>query len=104
MSGRKRATEDLPVITHDNSAGGKYRVGGTGPEESADKSAEWGREDTEESALEDKDETAGGAWEVGMILTTTAEESELSGTEDSPGGAEAGGGATSEDTDAARPP
>ena len=35
---RKRVTEDLLVGTHDEGAGGKYRVGRTGPEESADES------------------------------------------------------------------
>ena len=41
MSWRKRAMEDQPVRTHDDGAGGKYRMGETGPEESADESAMW---------------------------------------------------------------
>ena len=40
MSRTKIATEDLPVITHDDGAGGKYHVGRTGPEESAEESVE----------------------------------------------------------------
>ena len=49
MSGRKRATEDPPVCTHDDDTEGKYYVGGIGPEERSDKSVNWTGEDTEES-------------------------------------------------------
>ena len=103
MRGRKIATEDPPVRTHDDSAGGKYHVGGTGPENSADESAEWSGEETEESASEEESDTTGGLGEVGMTLTVRAEESEVSGAEDGPRGAAAGRGAsldaTSEDVD-----
>ena len=40
-SGRKIATEDLLVETHNDGTGGKYRVGGIGSEESADKIADY---------------------------------------------------------------
>ena len=40
-SGRGRNTEDLPVVTLDYGAGGKYRVGGMDTEESAVNSAVW---------------------------------------------------------------
>ena len=66
MSRRKRATGDPPVRAHDNGAGGKYRAGGTGPEESVDKSAEWSREDMGESESVGEAETAGGMGEVVM--------------------------------------
>ena len=39
-SGRRITTEDLPVRTQDDSAGRKYRVGGTGMEESAAENAD----------------------------------------------------------------
>ena len=49
-SGRRRTTEDQPVITQDNNAGSKYRVGGKVTEESASESAKWSGEKMEESA------------------------------------------------------
>ena len=60
MSGRKRAKEDPPVRTRNGSTGGKYRVGGTRLEESADESAEWSREETEELVSEEEAEIPGG--------------------------------------------
>ena len=48
---------------HDDVTGGKYCVGGTGLEESADESAKWSGEETEESASEEEVDTAGGGWE-----------------------------------------
>ena len=53
-------TEDPLVRTQDNNTGGKYRVGRTGPEESANKSSKWSREEMEESELEEEAKTAGG--------------------------------------------
>ena len=44
---RRRRTDDLPERRKNDGAGGKYRVGGSGTEESADKSSEWCGEDTE---------------------------------------------------------
>ena len=49
---RKRAIEDLPVGTHDISAGGM--------EESAKKSAEWSGEDMEELLSEEEAKISGG--------------------------------------------
>ena len=40
-------TEDPPAQRRDNVAGGKYRAGGSGKEESADEITEWGREETD---------------------------------------------------------
>ena len=48
-------------------------MGGTGPEESTDKSAKWRGEETEESVSEEETKTAEGAREVGMMQTATAE-------------------------------
>ena len=60
-SGRGRTTENPPLGTQDDSAGGKYCVGRIGKEESAANSAEWSREETEESVSEEEAETTGGA-------------------------------------------
>ena len=43
--------EDLPVRKSKDGAGGKYRVGGKGQEESADESAEWSGEEMEGLAM-----------------------------------------------------
>ena len=53
--------DDPPVCRKDKGAGGKYRAGGSGMEGSADESAKWGGEDTEESALEEDVATVMGA-------------------------------------------
>ena len=104
-SGRRRTTEDPPVGTKDNGTKGKYRVDRTGTNESAPKRAEWSGDETEGLESEEEAETEGGAGEVGMTLKETAEELERSGAEYGPGGAAAGGGATSDtnskDADAA---
>ena len=72
-------------------------------EMSADKSAEWIGEETEEleSESEEESETAGGAGEAGRPLTATAGESDGSGAEDDPRDAAARGGATANVTSAA---
>ena len=44
----------------DNGAGGKYRVGGNGLEESAEETAGWSGEETEKLAEEEEAENAGG--------------------------------------------
>ena len=67
-------------------------------EESADKSAEWSGEDTEDLELEEEAETAGGAGEYGRPLKATVGKLEKSSAEDDPGGAAAGRGATANDT------
>ena len=69
-------------------------------EESADKSAEWIGEYTEELALEEEAETAGGAGEDGRPLKPMFGELEKSSAKDDPGGAATGGGATSDATSA----
>ena len=46
--GRPQTTENPPAQRSDNGSGGKYRAGGSNTEESADKSADWGGEETEE--------------------------------------------------------
>ena len=81
-SRRKRATEDPPVRRHDDVTGGKYCVGGTGLEESADESAKWSGEETEESASEEEVDTAGGVGMAGMTLRETEEGPEGSVAED----------------------
>ena len=47
-AGRRRQTDDPPVCRKDDGAGGEYHTGGSGREESADESAEWSGEETEE--------------------------------------------------------
>ena len=69
-------------------------------EEKSDESAKWSGEETEELTSEKEDETVGGAEEAGSPLMETAGESEESGTEDDPGGVEAGEGATANATSA----
>ena len=51
--GRRQTTADPSECRKDNVAGGKYCVGGSGMEESADESAKWSREDTEELVSEE---------------------------------------------------
>ena len=74
---------------------------------SADESAEWDGEETKNSASDEEAETAGGAGEAKRLLTVTAGEMEGSGAKDSPGGAVASGGittdVTSEDVDTTGP-
>ena len=65
-------------------------MGGSDTEESADESAEWRGEETEESASDEEAETAGGSGEFGMTMAATAEASEGSGAEYGPGCAAAG--------------
>ena len=67
-------------------------MGRSGPEESADESAEWGGEDTKESASEEEAATELGAGEAGRPLTATVGATEESGADGRPGGAAAGGG------------
>ena len=45
--GRRRRTYDPPEHRKNTRAGGKYRTGGSGMEESAYKSVEWSEEETE---------------------------------------------------------
>ena len=71
-SGRKRATEDPSVRKSNGRAGGKYRLGGKGQEESAEESVKWSGEDMEGSVTEDNAETAKGAREVIQVLTAMA--------------------------------
>ena len=78
-SGRGRTTENPPLGTQDDSAGGKYCVGRIGKEESAANSAEWSREETEEEASEEESETRGGAGEAVRPLMATVRELEDSG-------------------------
>ena len=59
----ERMTEDLPVSTQDNGAGGKYYVGGKGTEESAYEITEWNKEETDDLAIEEKYKTTGGGQE-----------------------------------------
>ena len=49
--GRRKTIEDPSARRKDNIEGGKYRAGGRDTEESADESAEWSGEQTEELAL-----------------------------------------------------
>ena len=78
-SGRKITMEVPLVVTHDNSAGEKYCVCGTGPEKSADKSVEWSGEETDESSSEEADDNSRGAGGFEMTMTATAKGSEGSG-------------------------
>ena len=82
-------------------AGGKYRTGGSETEESLDKSAEWGGEDTEESASKEEAVTAMGEREAGRLMTATVEATEESKEDGRPGGAAAGGDDVGEATSAA---
>ena len=62
--GRGRTTKDLPACRKDNGAGGKYRAGGRGTEDSTDESAEWSGEE-----MEKEEETAGSLGETRRPLT-----------------------------------
>ena len=70
-------------------------------EESADKSAECGGEDTDESSSEEEAATAMGAKEARRPLTATEEATEESGADGRPGVAAAGGGDAGEATSTA---
>ena len=84
--------DDLTEHRKNTRAGGKYRTGSSETEESADESAEWGGEDTKESASEEEAATELGAGEAGRPLTATVGATEESGADGRPGGAAAGGG------------
>ena len=73
--GIPQTTEDPPAQRSDNGSGGKYRAGGRDTEESADKSAEWGGDKTEELASEEDSATSVGAGEAGRLLIATAGDS-----------------------------
>ena len=56
-SGRGRQVEDTQGGTEEDNVEGKYCMGGTDMEESASNSAEWIREDMDESASEEEADT-----------------------------------------------
>ena len=69
------------MSTQDNSAGGKYHIGGRGTEESIYEITEWSLEETEELATNEEAETAGGMGDVRLTMVVTAGELEGSGVE-----------------------
>ena len=92
-------TESKPAGTQERQQSrGKYCGGGCGKNKSADKTSEWSREETEESASEEEVDTAEGAGEARRPLTAAIGEYEESGVKDDPGGSAAGGGATANTT------
>ena len=101
LGGRPQTTENPPTQRSDNVSGGKYRVGGSDTEDSADKIAKWGVDEMEESALEEEATTAGGAGEAGRPFLETAKATEESGADGKQGGAVAGRSAAADATSAA---
>ena len=101
VKGRRGRLDDPSEQKMNAGAWGKYRMGVSETEESADKSAKWGGEDTEESALEEEAVTAMEAGEARQPLTATAGDVEESRVDGGPGSAAAGRGVTREATSAA---
>ena len=99
--GQRRGSDNPPEQRKTAGAGGKYRAGGRKTEESADESAEWEGEDTEDSALEEEDATAMGEGGARMQMKATAGGSEENGADEKQGSAAADGGDTGDATSAA---
>ena len=70
--GLRQIEADPPERRKDNRVGGKYCAVCRGMEENADKSAEWGGEETEELASEEEADTVGRAGEAVRPLMATA--------------------------------
>ena len=102
MAARERGRSHEPKSqVSSNGAGGEYRAEVTDREESANESAEWSGEDTEDSAMEEEDVTLGGACGISKTRTATLQGTQGSKSGPIPGGTAAGGGNTWEVTSAA---
>ena len=91
-AGRRRQSNDQPEYRRTAGAGGKYCLSSSDTEGSADKSAEWIGEETEESALVEYPTTVMGARAARQQLTATAGGSAERGADGKHEGATAGGG------------